>query len=479
MTTPARPADHAPMILAIMASVVGLTVIGLAGAPAWTVGAASGACLVGVYVLARRPTPRSLALERQARSVAELAGLGPGADPEEAVATLRALLLTESARAEEVRVVLHAAPEPLIVTDSTGEVVMCSAAAQAFLDLPGERIVGRPLEEVFTQAELLDLHRSARRGQARREQIPLPTSSGVRIFDVAVCPTSSASRSDPLPTDEPFGAVMSLRDVTELARAVQVKADFVANASHELRTPIAAVRMAVETLSGVAHDDPDMRERLIKVLATQSARLEEMVRDLLDLSRLESPELKVVVTPIRGSELAARLLPMFEGVCRDRSITIRFELDPDFERLRTDRNLLILILKNLIENAAKFAYEGTEIRVVGTALPQLSTGPDGRGAADHRAVRFEVIDRGIGIPINQQQRVFERFYQVDEARTGPAERRGTGLGLAIVKYAVRTLGGQVRLQSVWKQGTTFTVDLPGCLPPPEPEKGADAESYDA
>jgi two-component system, OmpR family, phosphate regulon sensor histidine kinase PhoR len=199
----------------------------------------------------------------------------------------------------------------------------------------------------------------------------------------------------------------------------------------------------------------------MSMLSGNVARLEEMVRDLLDLSRLESPEAALRIEPAPGSELARGLSEDFSNACRQRSLTLVFDLDPALERVRTDRKLLGLILSNLIDNATKFAFEGTEIRVVGRPLAPQNGGLAG--------VRLEVIDRGVGIPLNQQSRVFERYYQVDQARDGGRIRRGTGLGLAIVKHAVRRLGGTIRVNSVWQQGTTMVVELPGCLQPPKGE----------
>ena len=258
--------------------------------------------------------------------------------------------------------------------------------------------------------------------------------------------------------------VVSLRDVTELALAVQLKTDFVANASHELRTPLASIKVAIETLSDGAWDDPTMRGRLTQMISGNVSRLEEMVRDLLDLSRLESSEAPVTLESVSLPELAAGLVEDFDAIMRERRLTLNFQIDPTARRLRTDPKLLTLILKNLIDNAAKFAYEGTAIRVA--AAPMAAPGdvppaPPG--------IRIQVIDEGVGIPITQQQRVFERFFQVDPARTGFAHRRGTGLGLAIVKHAIKALGGNIGVESVWKQGTTMTVEIPGCL---EPQDGA-------
>ena len=203
-----------------------------------------------------------------------------------------------------------------------------------------------------------------------------------------------------------------------------------------------------------------MRTRLTAMISGNVSRLEEMVRDLLDLSRLESTEAPANPEPVSLGELAAALSDDFGPALKERRLSLRFEIDPGVERLRTDPRLLELILKNLIDNASKFAYEGTTVRVLASPW----TPERGPGAQDQEpGVRIRVIDRGVGIPISQQQRVFERFFQVDPSRSGFAHRRGTGLGLAIVKHAVKALGGTIGLNSVWKQGTTMIIEIPGCL----------------
>ncbi len=335
---------------------------------------------------------------------------------------------------------------PVVSTDAEGNVTLCNRAAERLVGAPALGLLGRPVHETFTQADLLRLHAAARAGRAGQELVRIARPGGVAVYEASAVPITGGEGRDR------FAVVMTLRDVTELSRAVQVKSDFVANASHELRTPIAAIRMAVETLQSEASDDPAMREKLLGVLESNTTRLEEMVRDLLDLSRLESPDAPLRIAPVPASELGASLASLFEAVCRERGLTLVLDFSPELESMRTDRELVLVILKNLVENATRFAYENTEVRVVGR--------PAG---GDSGGVRFAVIDRGIGIPLGQQQRIFERYYQVDPARTG-GPRRGTGLGLSIVKHAVRTLGGSVRVQSVWKQGTTMTVELPGVLP---------------
>lgn len=366
------------------------------------------------------------------------------------------------ARADRARAVLSAVirglPDPVLATDASGVVVEANPAAEAFVGTGSRRLAGREINEVLTWTDLLRLHDQGRAGTVR-ERVRLMRADGQRVLDVLVEPV-------PLDPRSPESIVlMVIHDVTDQARALQVKADFVANASHELRTPIAAMRVAIDTLEALEPEDHDARARFLRMVSANVERLEEMVRDLLDLSRLEAAEDEPELTTLALSQIVGSLAPSFEAICAERRLTLSWELDPTLEHLRTDRKLLLLVVQNLIDNATKFAYEGTTIRVVGRPVqpgrPAAAASPSA-----WLGMRLEVIDRGIGIPLAQQSRVFERFYQVDAARTGVGStRRGTGLGLAIVKHAVKRLGGSIRVESVWKEGTRMIVDLPGCVGP--------------
>ncbi len=369
---------------------------------------------------------------------------------------------------DNLQAILNASQSPITVTNSSGVVILANRAAEVFFERPSAALVGRPIEELFTQAELIGQHAAALKGQVRVGQIRLPRADGIRVFQVHTAPVTLAFglSAEPAGLRAPeTGVFISLRDVTELATAVQLKTDFVANASHELRTPLSSIRAAVETLADGAWEDAPMRSRLTQMIATNVDRLEDIVRDLLDLSRLENPDVQPQIGDVRIAEIGGALQEIFEGVCTERRLRLEFVSEAGLERLQTDGKLLLLILKNLVDNATKFAYEGTSVRVTIERVP-LEAGRRGRDGA-----RFVVADRGVGIPIGLQSRVFERFYQVDPARTGSAQRRGTGLGLAIVKHAVKVLGGSIGVESVWKQGTTITVELPGCVSDAGPVPG--------
>ncbi|MFG0326798.1 MAG: ATP-binding protein [Phycisphaerales bacterium JB037] len=360
----------------------------------------------------------------------------------------------EQVRHGEYRAILDGVDAPVLCTDPRGIVIVCNRATEDLFSARRGGLRRRPVEDVFTKGELLAMHEMAARGEVARGRLRLPCGDEHRIYDVAAHPLRPLEPTG----SHRAGAVITFLDVTELATAMQLKADFVANASHELRTPLASIRGAIETLSDLELNLEPLADRLFGMIAVNSARLEELVRDLLDLSRLESPETSVRIVPFDAREMAQSLAPMFDTICAERDLELVFELPDELGQVESDRPLIELVLKNLIENATKYARESTKVRVRAGLLP-----PE-EGSA-RRGVRFEVIDQGQGIPLQHQQRVFERFYQVDEARTG-AVKRGTGLGLAIVKHAMKLLGGQVGLESVWQEGTTFWIELPGCVPPP-------------
>jgi two-component system phosphate regulon sensor histidine kinase PhoR len=386
---------------------------------------------------------------------------------------MRAQLKEKAKKTRNLEALIDALDEPLLATDDEDRVLLCSRSAEAILDNRGagrSGVLGRPIRELFTNAEILGMHSAAKAGQTLRGRVRVVTPLGTRAFQVSASPVPAAWG------DGVFGAVLTLRDVTELDQAVQVKTDFVANASHELRTPVAAIRSAAETLETAA-DDPAMSARLRRMIISHAERLEEMLRDLLDLSRLESPDVPLKIEPVSLVDIERSLRAMSEPACTERRLTLTFEIDDEMPGLRTDKKLLMLILRNLVENATKFAHEGTTIRIVGQVIEERipGAGPPGE-SGPNAVVRLEVIDKGVGIPLSQQERVFERYYQVDAARTGTGSggsgtvgwKRGTGLGLAIVKHAAKALAGRVGLSSVWGQGTTVWVEFPCRLNTKEP-----------
>ena len=356
-------------------------------------------------------------------------------------------------------------PDPFLVIDAQRRILLMNAPAAALLQLTAEQAVGQTVDAVVNEAGILDLFErrgrddtpgvasAAADGQALRPRLagapqgaPAPEPREIRltregqrlVYQAMVTPTAAG------------GVLLVLRDVSALANAVQMKADFVANASHELRTPIAAIKIAFETLRDVYTEDPPQAERCITIIDEHIRRLEEMLRDLLDLSRVESPDLKPHLVDVKAADLFALLRSTMGPVARQKGVELNF-VDGE-TRLLSDERLLNLVLKNLVENSIKFTPAGGRV-TVSVHAGQPAT-PDAPGP-----VTLRVADTGVGIPPEHIDRVFERFYQVGAARSGSAGR-GTGLGLAIVKHAVAALGGAVDIDSAPGEGTTVTCVLP-------------------
>lgn len=252
-------------------------------------------------------------------------------------------------------------------------------------------------------------------------------------------PVRRALRLRAFPRPGDGGAILYVEDLTERRRLDEVRRDFVANVGHELKTPIGALSILVETLSETP-DDPEVTERLVRRLELETSRLSELVEDLLDLTEVESREGDR--NPVRFGEVLedalVRLGPDADGRV-DVDLT---EADPDL-LVRGDRRQLASALFNLVDNAIKYSLGRGTVRV--------------RATPGNGLVRVEVEDEGVGIPSSHQERIFERFYRIDQARTGTP---GSGLGLAIVKHVALNHGGSVGVESEEGVGSRFWLELP-------------------
>ncbi len=346
----------------------------------------------------------------------------------------------------DLRALVDTLPDPILVTDARRKLVLINTPTAKLLQISPEKALGQPFVGVVNDEAVLGL----------LDQLDQDSPAGAA--PVSIQREIHVARAGQRFTYQGFatrttdgGAMIVLRDVTQLASAVQMKTDFVANASHELRTPIAAIKIAFDTLREVYQEDPRQSERCVRIIDGHIRRLEEMLADLLDLSRVESPDLKPDLTEVKASSLHAMLRSTMGPVARRKQVELRLGDSDAAEDIvfHGDERLLNLILRNLVENAIKFTPENGSVT---TAI----TREDGR-------ILLRVIDTGIGIPPEHLDRVFERFYQVNVSRTGAAGR-GTGLGLAIVKHAVAALGGTIHLDSVLNEGTTVTCVLPQSSP---------------
>lgn len=242
-----------------------------------------------------------------------------------------------------------------------------------------------------------------------------------------------------------LGALVVLNDITHLKKLENIRRDFVANVSHELKTPITSIKGFVETLKDGAISDPDNAERFLDIIARQSDRLNSIIEDLLALSRIEQDEETGLIAPEEG-----RVLDVLESAilaCQSKSLekNIKVELDRDPEiRVRINQPLLEQAIVNLIDNAIKYSEAGSVVKIEARKA-------DGE-------LLIQVIDSGCGIPAEHLPRLFERFYRVDKARS--RKMGGTGLGLAIVKHIVNAHGGRLAVQSTPGKGSIFSIYLP-------------------
>jgi two-component system phosphate regulon sensor histidine kinase PhoR len=244
--------------------------------------------------------------------------------------------------------------------------------------------------------------------------------------------------------DRSEGAILVFHDLTRVKQLEGARQEFVANVSHELRTPLTLIKGCVETLLDGAKDDPAARDRFLHTIEKHADRLTYLIEDLLTLSQLESGRIALNLRATRLRDVGARVIDSLEARARLKEVTLENRIAADLFT-QADGERLEQVLSNLVDNAIKYGRTGGRVIVQGERLT------DGR-------TRASVQDDGPGIPPEARERVFQRFYRLDKARS--REQGGTGLGLAIVKHIIQRHGGEVGLESEPGQGSTFFFTLP-------------------
>jgi two-component system phosphate regulon sensor histidine kinase PhoR len=334
------------------------------------------------------------------------------------------------AERDHLREVLASMSEGVLVTGPDRRARLANAAFRDLFALPAEPAGRTPLE--ITRQPILDelVRETALHGRAGSGSVDLDAPERRTI----------ALTSAPLSRDG--GVVVVARDVSPFSRLAEVRRDFVANVSHELKTPLAAIRGYAETLREGALEDPPAGRRFVERILAQCARLEALLGDLLTLSRLESVEQTPAYEPVDLDALARRALEVAAAAAGQRRVTL--ETEGAAGSVMGDPDGLERLLLNLLDNAIKYNREGGRVTLRLAAL-------DGQAS-------IEVEDTGIGIAPDALPRIFERFYRVDKGRG--RDQGGTGLGLAIVKHVAQTHGGRVEVESELERGTRFRVILP-------------------
>ncbi len=379
---------------------------------------------------ARRMTAGDLEVRTRLAGHDELSGLGEALD--RLAGSLAHTLGELRAERDLQRRILEAMHEGVVVVDRDGRIVLMNPALRSTL-LLGADAIGKLLIETVRHAELDTVVDRAREA---------PDDPPVEIELPGLKPRRLLVQAAPLSGDDQ-GLLLVFVDVTELRRLESLRRDFVANASHELRTPIAAVRSATETLQTGALEDPVAANRFLDIIERNAQRLQSLVEDMLELSKLESNEFKLKRERVELQRVVPIVLALFRERAEKKGVRLVSELTAALPAVEGDPRALEHVLSNLVDNAVKYCPSGTRIVV--------------SASADDARVRLVVADTGNGIPAEHLPRVFERFYRVDAGRS--RELGGTGLGLSIVKHMVETMRGKVAVESSVGKGSTFIVSL--------------------
>lgn len=336
---------------------------------------------------------------------------------------------------DQLSTILKSMNEGVITVTSEGLITHVNAAACRMLRTSSERCLGQSLKDIDRSNNLDQAFMQCHQQQSSVEQtIQLDGYTFARHYRLHVTLLKQSHQA---------GAILVLQDITDVQRIDKMRADFVANASHELKTPITAIRGFAETLIESETIDATIRQRFMRKIHGQSIRLSDLVSDLLALSRLESND-KAFNTQVDLTQVVQRVCANLQAVAQSHKVVLELEIEGGQMTLLGDDNALGQMATNLIDNAIKYTAE------MGTVTVQIK--------AQSGLAVLTVKDNGLGIDEADQERIFERFYRVNKARS--QSLGGTGLGLAIVKHIVQNHRGNLHLKSKLNHGSTFTVEIP-------------------
>ena len=404
---------------------------------------------IGLFV-ARRVTKPVVQMQTIAHQMSEgdFAVRAPIRSPDEIGALGRALNGLAARLREKVHdlgheqakatAILDGMIEGVIAVDGRDIILLMNERARSMFGLDATRGEGKPFLEVIRNTELHEAFREGRGvdgGNVSHRELRL-ASPVERRLQVNAVPLRLGANE--------VGVVMVLHDVTELRRLEQVRTEFVANVSHELRTPLTAIQGYLETLLAGALEEQEHARRFLEIVFRHTERLGRLLNDLMDLSNIELGRVALKLAPTRLDEAVDAVLAIIGPKAKSGKVGLRSQLPRDLPPVLADRDRLVQILINLVDNAVKYTPEDGRVTV------RVQEPADGW-------IEVDVVDTGIGIPPSDLPRITERFYRVDKARS--RELGGTGLGLAIVKHLVFAHGGQLKIESEPGRGTTVRVWL--------------------
>ncbi len=331
---------------------------------------------------------------------------------------------------EAVMSILSRVGDGVLVTDARGSIVLANRSQLERLRLSEQRVIGRSLIEVTQDHEVHHVVQQCISSGLEQRAL-IETEPGRRFVSVSAMPSGDAG-----------GCVVVFQDRTELRRLEKVRRDFVANISHELRTPLTTLKLLCETLSDGGIDDPAVLAEYLSRVGVEVDRLAQMVEELGELSRIESGQVRLERTAVRVPDLVARAVARLGAQAIRSELKLELDVPDDLPEALGDERRLEQVLVNLLHNAIKFTSAGGIVCV--------------RAEQSSDEILLSVEDNGIGIPEEDLDRIFERFYKTDKSRSSS----GTGLGLAIARHIVDLHGGRIWAHSVEGRGARFTFTLP-------------------
>ena len=331
--------------------------------------------------------------------------------------------------------ILGSMVEGVAVVNARERLLFANPGFAEILELDAPPQPGSALVEVVRQTELIEAVREVLKGAPRVETEIVTGTLRQRFFAVTVASVRAAEAS---------GAVVVLHDITDLRKLERVRRDFVANVSHEFKTPLTAIQGFAETLLAGAMDDRQNRLRFLEIILDHSRRLARLTDDLLKLSKMDAERLELEIRRLSVSQFVESCIETTQRSAAEKDLRISVNVGEKLPDIAADRRLLAEVLQNLLDNAIQYTPSGGQIMV--------------SASANGNEVTFTVSDTGIGIPRADQPRIFERFYRVDVARS--REVGGTGLGLSIAKHLVEAHGGRIWVESEVGQGSQFHFTVP-------------------
>jgi len=326
----------------------------------------------------------------------------------------------------------------VVMMDSSGSILIMNDRAEQILGISASKLIGKHYREIKQQYELSQL---IMEGFDTRKHIHEEITfyyPEERLLELNLVPIYQSHGTD-------FsGILLVLQDVSAIRRLERMRSEFVANVSHELKTPIAAVKGFAETLLGGAVKDEETANSFLQIIYDESERLNRLIGDILELSKIESRRVPLILSPVDISSFMSDTIAILEVSAKRKHINVNLQ-SPQELYMEGDEDRLRQIFVNLLSNAIAYTPEGGSVDVSISLTEQ-------------EQVRIEIADTGIGIPEKDVPRIFERFYRVDKARSRGSG--GTGLGLSIVKHLVEMHKGVIAVQSEVGKGTTFTLEFP-------------------